>query len=135
MQPKNKIREPKSIAIFRALMLGDLLCTVPSLRALRQTFPQTKMTLIGLPWAKGFAQRFSHLIDDFMPFPGYPGLPEITPDIEKIPAFFQEAQARKFDVALQMHGSGSYVNSIVSLFGAAHTGGFFFRGEYCPKNY
>src|SRR4051812_20576290 len=80
---------PKSIVILRALMLGDLLCTVPALRALRNAFPWSKITLVGLPWAKSFVERFNHYLDDFIEFPGYPGLPECKAEIEKIPSFFQ----------------------------------------------
>ena len=123
---------PRSIAVFRALQLGDLLVSVPSLRALRLAFPGAEITLVGLPWARSFAARFSHLVDRFLEFPGYPGLPEIPPRIGRIPAFFAEAQARRFDLAVQLHGSGSFVNSIAVLLGARRTAGFFVPGEYCP---
>src|SRR5436309_10334628 len=64
------------IAILRALKLGDLLCTVPALRSVRAGLPGAKITLIGLPWARTFVDRYSAYIDDFLEFPGYPGLPE-----------------------------------------------------------
>lgn len=133
MLPYQKLPdEPKSIAVFRALMLGDMLCAVPAFRALRRAYPCSRITLIGLPWARSFAQRFAHLFDDFLPFPGYPGLPEINPDISSIGYFFIQAQQKKFDLAIQMHGSGSYVNSICVLLGAKHNAGFYVEGEYCP---
>lgn len=132
MQYQKLPQAPKSIAIFRALMLGDLLCSVPALRALRHAYPQSRITLVGLPWAKSFVQRFAHIIDEFLLFPGYPGLPEIAPDIENIGYFFIQAQQNKFDLVIQMHGAGSYVNSICVLLGAKYNAGFYIEGEYCP---
>lgn len=116
---------PKKIAVFRALQLGDLLCAVPAFRALRRALPNSKITLIGLPWAKSFVDRFPNYFDDFLEFPGYPGLSEIVPQVKRIPAFFMTAQERRFDLAIQMHGSGIFANPITVLLGANVNAGFF----------
>jgi ADP-heptose:LPS heptosyltransferase len=120
------------IAVFRALQLGDLLCLVPALRALRAAAPQASITLIGLPWAKDFAARYRSYIDDFLEFPGFPGLPEQQPRLGELPAFFQTAQAKRFNLALQLHGSGILSNPLTVALGAAHNAGFFEPGQYCP---
>src|ERR687887_2066506 len=87
---------PRSVAILRALQLGDLLCTVPAFRALRAALPRARLVLVGLPWAKSFVERYSHLLDGFLEFPGFPGLPESTPRLERIPSFFRAAQREQF---------------------------------------
>ncbi|MFL5770734.1 MAG: glycosyltransferase family 9 protein [Chloroflexota bacterium] len=41
-------------------------------------------------------------------------------------------QARRFDVAVNLHGSGFVTNPLVCLVGAARVGGFHRPGEWCP---
>ncbi len=102
------------IAVFRALQLGDLLVAVPALRALRAQFPQAEITLIGLPWAKSFVQRFHHYIDRFVEFPGYPGIAEKEVVPERTECFIEEQRAYNYDLVIQMHGSGE-ISNIFSL--------------------
>jgi ADP-heptose:LPS heptosyltransferase len=116
--------QPRSIAVFRALQLGDMLCAVPALRALRRRWPQAHITLIGLPWARDFARRFSRYLDDFIAFPGYPGFPEQEPKLDAWPAFLQAVQARRFGLAIQLHGDGSRSNGVLRLLGAEVEAGF-----------
>lgn len=114
----------KKIAIFRALQLGDMLCTVPAIRALHNAYPDAEITLIGLPWAAKFVQRFSKYIDRFMPFPGYPGLPEQPYSEEAFQLFLQGVQHEKFDLVLQMQGNGTIVNPLMHQFNAKQVAGF-----------
>jgi len=114
----------QSVVVFRALQLGDMLCAVPALRALREAVPQARITLVGLPWARQFAQRFACYIDDFIAFPGHPMLPEQPVRHGELTAFYANLCAQAPTLALQMHGSGDITNEIVAGFGARAMAGY-----------
>jgi ADP-heptose:LPS heptosyltransferase len=121
------------VAIVRALPgLGDLLCTVPAWRAIRAAYPTAHLTLVGLPHARQFVTRYQRYLDDFLEFPGFPGISERPPAVRRLPAFLALAQAKRFDLALQMHGSGESSNQFTVLLGARDNAGFFLPGHYCP---
>src|SRR4051794_16557 len=115
----------RRIAIFRALKLGDMLCAVPALRAIRSGFPGSEIVLVGLPWASDFVARYPAYLDGFREFPGYPGLPELEPELARLPTFFESMRAERFDLAIQLHGSGATPTAIVSQFGAQIQAGFY----------
>ena len=121
--------EPRRIAIFRALFVGDLLMTTPAFRALRRRFPEAEITLIGLPWARDFAPHISHCVDRFVEFPGYPGIPELEVDPERTERWLREQRAHGYDLALQMHGDGAVTNEVVVRLGARVTAGFSRPGD------
>ncbi len=123
----------KRIAIFRALKLGDMLCAVPALRAIRKAFPDAQITLISLTSAENLAKRYSHYINEFIPFPGFPGMPETQSDPIEVIEFISDLQKRDLDLLIQMHGSGELSNPLVSLFNAKETIGVYRQGQYCPS--
>ncbi len=125
-------RPPHSVAVLRALQLGDLLCAVPALRALRHALPEARITLVALPWAREFVRRFDRYVDGLLEFPGYPGLPETSWQPDEVVRFLSRAQEQHFDLVLQMHGSGSITNPLALLLGGRCTAGFFERNRFCP---
>jgi ADP-heptose:LPS heptosyltransferase len=116
--------EKPKIAVFRALQLGDMLCAVPAIRALRQAYPQADIALIGLPWAASFVQRFNKYLDRHIVFPGYPGLPEQPYNEPAWNAFVSQMQQERFDCILQMQGNGTIVNGMLQQLKPAQLAGF-----------
>jgi ADP-heptose:LPS heptosyltransferase len=114
---------PARIAIFQALNLGDLLCTTPALRAIRGRFPTAEITFIGRPWAQNFISRLP-TVDRFLPFPGYPGIAESPEDAAQAVSHWP-----RFNLAIQMHGSGAVSNGFITTLGAPRSVGFGPPGE------
>lgn len=104
---------PKRIGIFRALMLGDMLCAVPALRAVSAAWPDAELVLIGLRWARPLAERLP-MVHRFVEFPGWPGLPEAPTTHVALPGFLHAMQSERFDLLLQLHGSGRVVNPLLA---------------------
>jgi ADP-heptose:LPS heptosyltransferase len=123
MADRSSVREARTLVVMRALQLGDLLCSTPALRILRRALPDAHLALIGLPWARELVARLDS-VDELIEFPGYPGIPEVPADPSVLPSFFARMQARSFDIALQLHGSGLVSNGFVALLGASRSAGF-----------
>src|SRR4051794_37665116 len=77
--------EPRSIAVVRLRTgLGDLLCGVPGLRALRARLPAAHVALITYPEMGPIVERQRAYVDELIPFPGDPGIPERPPRTAEI---------------------------------------------------
>lgn len=107
------------IAVLRALPgVGDLLCAVPSFRAVRSRYPEARIVLVGLPTSSWFVERYPDLVDDLLPLEGVDGLPEVAADPGRAARFVRRARAESFDLALQLHGNGVVTNRVTAMLGA-----------------
>ncbi len=115
----------RSVLLVRLRVgLGDLLCGVPALRALRRARPHLHVAL--LTWAEmaPVVDRFDAYVDELVPFPGWPGIPERPPDRAALAGFLAAVREREIDVALQVYGDRPEANHVTEAIGARRTGGF-----------
>jgi ADP-heptose:LPS heptosyltransferase len=131
---KLPVRDIKKIAVFRALQLGDLLCAIPAVRALRKAYPDASITLLGLPWAEALLTRFPGYFDAFLHFPGYPGLPEQPYNEVIFNQFTEKMQEEKFDLLIQLQGNGTVVNRMLPSLGARYLAGFYNEESFVPSD-
>jgi ADP-heptose:LPS heptosyltransferase len=119
---------PRSLCVLKASRIGDFLCALPALQALRVALPGCAITLVTLPLLRSLAECVE-AIDEIVDFPGYPGLAEQFFDARRTLAFFGRMQARRFDLAVQLQGSGVYTNPFVLMLGARRSAGFVRAGD------
>ncbi len=114
----------RSVLLVRLRVgLGDLLCTVPAVRALRAARPDLHVALATWPEMAGIVRRTGPWVDELVPFPGAPGIPERPPD-GTLPAWSQAMAGRRWDLALQVYGDNPAANAVTAATGARLVGGF-----------
>ncbi len=118
--------EVKKIAVLRANALGDFIFTLPALEALRTTYPQAEIVLLGLEWHAEFLEGRPSPVDRVIVVPPYRGV-SVSNTAEEDPLvlaeFFARMVAEGFDLALQLHGGGRFSNAFVRRLGARLTAG------------
>jgi ADP-heptose:LPS heptosyltransferase len=119
---------PRKVALLRASRIGDFICATPAFRALRMALPDAEITMITLPMLRDLVLRSPHL-DRFVAFPGFPGIAEQFFDTKRAIDFFREMQTERFDLAIQMQGSGVNSNPFTLLLGARVTAGYIRRDD------
>lgn len=129
--PARPLADPavQRVAIVRLRVgLGDLLSSVPALRALRGARPDLHVTVITWPEVTPVLERQRAYVDDLLPFPGYPGIPERSPDPDGWEPFVAACASRRFDLAVQAYGGQAPANAVTGSVGATRTAGFFTPG-------
>lgn len=119
---------PQKVVLLRVSRIGDFLCAVPALRALRTRLPDAEISMITLPLLVDLARRLP-VLDKVWTFPGFPGLADQFFEAQKTVQFLQQVQRERVDLAIQMQGTGVYSNPFVLLLGARATAGFVRPGD------
>lgn len=111
----------REVLVLRPNGIGDFVFALPALHALRRSYPEARLRLIGLPWHADFLRGRTSLIDEVLLMPAYAGVglaPDAAPDPQAATAFLAARQAEHIDLALQMYGGGRYSNPFVRALGA-----------------
>jgi ADP-heptose:LPS heptosyltransferase len=123
--------EPRSVAVVRLRTgLGDLLCGVPGLRALRARLPRARIALLTYAEMAPVVERQRAYVDELIAFPGDPGIPERPSRDAEIEPFYAAMRARRFDLAIQAYGARPAANAVTARLGAGGTAGFFTPGAW-----
>lgn len=121
----------RSIAVVRLRTgLGDLMASVPALRALRRARPDLHVSLVTYPEMAGVVQRQSEYVDELLPFPGHPDIPERPAPAPAVVDDFFASVLGRFDLAVQMYGALPAANAVTDRLGARISGGFVTPGAW-----
>ncbi|HEX5543780.1 MAG TPA: glycosyltransferase family 9 protein [Micromonospora sp.] len=120
------------IAVLRANGLGDFIFIIPALQALRATYPEAELVLLGAPWHARWLRSRPGSVDRVLVVPPANGIRGADPDEPPTPMaeFLAAARRERFDLALQLHGGGANSNPVVAGLGARVTAGL--RAEDAP---
>ena len=113
----NRVPDVQRIAVLRANAVGDYLFALPALVALRHTYPEARISLLGKRWHREFLEGRPGPIDEVIELPALRGItvaPDHPPEDEAAAAQAVAAlRARRFDIVLQLHGGGRHSNPFV----------------------
>jgi ADP-heptose:LPS heptosyltransferase len=113
----------RRIAVLRPGRIGDYLCATPALRALRRAVPGAQLHYIGLPLVADLVAG-NRSIDRFVAFPGFPYIAEQFFAPDRALAWLAAAQRERYDLVVQLYGSGVYANPVALLMGGRCCAGF-----------
>lgn len=118
----------RRIALLRPGRIGDYLCATPAIRALHHAVPEAELDLVALPQVRDLAARNPSLTR-FVAFPGFPGIAEQLFTAAGALRWLARMQQRRYDLVLQLYGSGVHANPVALLMGGRRTAGFIRPGD------
>lgn len=114
------------IAVLRGGGLGDLLFASPAIESLAAAYPHARITLLGTPMHADLLDGRPGPVDDVAVLPLVHGV-RLPPGENEDPAgaeeFVRWMRQQRFDLAVQIHGGGTYSNPFVRRLGARVTAG------------
>lgn len=120
------ITNVKKIGILRANALGDFIVTLPALHAIKHTYPQAEMVLLGAPWHQDFLRGGRTPVSRVLVVPVMKGIRSEdgkTENATEVQDFIRELKQEQFDVLLGFQGSGIAANPFLKQLGARVTAG------------
>lgn len=126
MRAGNTLDGIRKIAVLRANNLGDFIFALPALEALRSTYSDAEIVLLGTPLHSELLAGRPSPVDKVIVIPPSNGVREqagLAEDPAELNEFFDTMQRERFDLAIQLHGGGHNSNPFVRRLGARVTVG------------
>ncbi|GAA1426438.1 glycosyltransferase family 9 protein [Microlunatus lacustris] len=129
-EPAARFDAVRRIAVLRGGGLGDLVFALPAAEALAAAYPEAELTLLGAPGHAALLAGRPSPFTDVEVLPVRPGVRDGVEEPAATDAFLERMRARRFDLAVQVHGGGGNSNPFLLALGARHTVGL--RAEGAP---
>nr|WP_054268000.1 MULTISPECIES: glycosyltransferase family 9 protein [Massilia] len=116
----------RHIVVLRPNALGDFMFCLPALHALKHSYPEARLSYIGLPWHAAFLQGRPGPVDAVAVMPPYPGMGvggQDDADPCAVEAFVENLRRSGIDLAVQLFGGGRHANPFIRRLGARLTVG------------
>lgn len=133
--PPGYLPGARKIGVLQAKALGDFIVTLPALEAIRETYPEAELILLGKPWVKEFLTARPSAVDRVIAIPILAGVNDAVETKGRVPhdssgsgsveveLFCKAMHAERFDVVIHMQGDGKAVNPFINKLGAGLTVG------------
>ena len=121
-----RLDEVRKIAVLRPNAVGDFVFALPALHALKHSYPEAEIVLLGKAWHAGFLCGRPGPVDRVTVIPPVPGVgapSDAACDRREVEGFVDAMRAERFDIALQMFGAGHYSNPFLVRLGARLSAG------------
>jgi len=123
---ESRLSEVRRIAVLRPNAVGDFVFALPALHALKHSYPEAEIVLLGKAWHAAFLHGRPGPVDRVAVLPPVPGVGaplDAACDERAIEHCVEALREERFDIALQMFGAGRYSNPFLLRLGARLSGG------------
>jgi ADP-heptose:LPS heptosyltransferase len=120
----DRLEGVRRIAVLRSNAIGDFIVAVPALEALRAAYPEAEITYLGAAlhpgWLAGRPGPWDRV--EAVPAPeGAADNEKFTRETPELARFLAGQRARRYDLAVQLHGGGGNSNPFACQLGARVT--------------